>query len=545
MKKYKLSLTLGTVFLSFLILLMHEMLSVYWKYLPIVMFSALIVLTLGLLWDGKRTKQSTHEAYAPKHFAQLASFLLVTIAITVMCTVILHKPHFSKTFDLTTNHINSLSPETETFLKSLETDVQVICIPGQNLTDTYCDSSLEIVKLYEKQNNHIINLGTLDLTDRNLLARIQPSGFSRLILMSETNKSEISGDITESKFTNALINLIKFKKTVYFLTGHGEPSLTDSTSDRNYIDVSNQLESKAYTVEALNLQHSTIPEDARMIVAGDNTITYDLHTESQLIDFVATGGRLILIANPYREQGLHKMYALLNLKPDNVLLVLDKKTAIGRQIAKQNLLRPPVIMSDFSVDSPITSPIALTYGADASIPIDGARPFTPLDSETARIKTDTEVLMSAVQAVPVTLTEAERNKINLDAPSMLIPDKNVSEDAIWPIGFDIQISNASHLSHEIKDSENPEDDKSEVVVYGFSLVNEYSQSVRVTEELLTLTVAKLYEDKDVLNIPARDFVPKQFNLSRNPGAWVLLFAGVLPVATALIGVFIWFRRRNA
>lgn len=493
--------------------------------------------------DPKKDTQK-REAYTPKYVAQALLLTLLLVAIVVMIAVLLNKKTFSKNFDLTTNKINSLSLESEQFLNSLETNVEIICIPGSNLADNYCDSTVDLVNLYEKTNSHIINRGTLDLRDRALLEKIQPSGFSRLILISATNKSEIAGAITESKLTNALVNLIKFKKTVYFLSGHGEPQTSASNAERNYADVVSSLESRAYSVQTLNLIDGDIPSEAQVIIAGDNSIPYDTHTESELTKFVARGGKLILIVNPYRTQGLDEFYHQLNLKPDNVLLTLNKNTSLGKQLAKQNFLRPPVVMSDFNTDSPISNIIAQAYGAQASIPIDGARPFTILDSTNAKIKTEPMILMYAVQAAPITVTDSERDKIDLNAPFLLHPDKNFDVDASWPIGFDVKILNASEMFPNTKKPEKHEDDKSEVVIYGFSLVNQYSTQIRVTEELIPLTVAQLYEDKELISIPAKDYAPKQFNYSRNPGAWVLLFASFLPIATAVAGFVIWIRRRK-
>lgn len=495
--------------------------------------------------NNQKNTKKPREIYAKKYIAQSFLMTIIVVCITVMFALLLNKKTFSTNFDLTTNKINSLSNESAQFLKSLDTDIQIICVPGQNLADSYCDSTTDLINLYAKTNNHIINLGTLDLSDRSLLMRIQPSGFSRLILMSPTNKSEVSGTITENKLTNALVNLIKFKKTVYFLTGHGEPELSASNTDRNYAEVVPLLEARAYTVHELNPTDAGIPDEAQVLIAGDNSIPYDVYTEKELTKFVARGGKLILIVNPYRTQGLDHFYKLLNLKPDNVLLTLNKNTALGKQLVKQNLLRPPVVMSEFNTESPISNIIAQAYGAQASIPIDGARPFTILDNTNAPIKTDTTVLMSAIQAAPITLTDAQRNKINLTAPFTLNADNNFDVDAVWPIGFDVHISNASALSSETTKQNKSANDTSEVVVYGFSLVNEYSPQVRVTEELIPLTVAQLYEDKELISVPPKDYAPKQFNYSRNPGAWVLLFAAFLPVCTAMAGLVIWIRRRTA
>src|SRR5690606_23592875 len=141
----------------------------------------------------------------------------------------------------------------------------------------------------------------------------------------------VTGNITESKLTNALINLIKYKKTIYFLTGHGEPELTASNSEKSYSEIVSSLEGKAYTVQSVDPINSTIPLEASVLIAAHNTIPYDAHTENELTKFIARGGKLILIVNPYREQGLAKLYAHLNLKPRNILLTLNKNTALGKQ----------------------------------------------------------------------------------------------------------------------------------------------------------------------------------------------------------------------
>jgi hypothetical protein len=88
-------------------------------------------------------------------------------------------------------------------------------------------------------------------------------------------------------------------------------------------------------------------------------------------------------------------------------------------------------------------------------------------------------------------------------------------------------------------------DQSEIVIYGFSLVGPYSKALPISEELLPLTVAHLYQDQELVSIAPRDFTPKQFNLSRNPGLWLPLFAGILPLFTAIAGLLIWVRRRSA
>ena len=166
------------------------------------------------------------------------------------------------------------------------------------------------------------------------------------------------------------------------------------------------------------------------------------------------------------------------------------------------------------------------------MPVDGGRPIEILP-EAPGSKISSSVLMSAYSAAPITLTAEQRNKIDLKVPFTLPIDNNFDVNKSWPMAVDVQIN-----------TDKPQNN-TEVVVFGFSIVNPFSKSVPISEELIPLSIAHLYQDQELISIPPRDMGPKPFNLSRNPGAWLPLFAGFLPVMTALIGFLIWMRRRAA
>jgi ABC-type uncharacterized transport system len=553
MKKHKLEFSIGAIFIAFIVLLMWQSLSILAQLLPIVLLSICIIFILYLVspfGDKKQKDQQNTEVYAPKYYAQAIISSVIGVAIIVFIAVILNKNNFSRTFDLTSNQINSLSEESYKFLDSLSKPVQIICVPASNPTDNYCDNSVDIINLFAKRSKFIVNAGVLSLADKAMLQKVQPSGFARLVLITDTNKSEVDGVISESRLTNAIINLVRFKKVVYFLSGSGEPSISvDGGIDKNYSDIVTGLHAKAYEVKDWNIKQGNLPQEARVLIAGDNNIPYSEEIQSILQNFIANGGRLVLIVNPYRDQGLDKLYALLNLKLDPILLTLNSNTALGQQIQKQNLSRPPVIASNFNMESPITRVIAQVYGAQAVMPVDGARPISILSSENSGspIKTTGTVLLSSYSAAPITITPEARNKIDLNSPFHLSTDVTFDANKAWPLGVDVEINGASHFSQDkpVNKGMDALKDKSEVVVYGFSLVGPYAKAIPISEELLPLTVAHLYQDQELVTIPPRDFTPKQFNLSRNPGAWLPLFAGILPVITAIAGLFIWFKRRSA
>ncbi len=553
MKKHKLEFSIGTIFVAFIVLLMWQSLYIIAQALPIALLSICVVFIIYLVspfGDKKQKDLQNTEVYAPKYYAQAIISSVIGVAIIAFIAVILNKNNFSKTFDLTSNQINSLSQESYKFLDSLSKPVHLICIPSSNPTDNYCENSADLINLFVKRSKFIVNEGVLNLADKAMSQKVDPSGFARIVLVTDTNKSEIDGVITESRLINAIINLVRFKKIVYFLSGSGEPSISvEGGVDKNYSDIVTGLHAKSYDVKEWNIKQGNLPQEARVLIAGDNNIPYSTEVQNILQKFIANGGRLVLIINPYREQGLDKLYTLLNLKLDPILLTLNSNTALGQQIQKQNLSRPPVVVSNFNMESPITRVIAQAYGAQASMPVDGGRPISIIESENASspIKTIATVLFSSYSAAPITITPEARNKIDLNSPFHLSSDVTFDVNKAWPLGVNVEIDGASHFSQDktVNKSIEASKDKSEVVVYGFSLVGPYSKETPISDVLLPLTVAHLYQDQELVTIPPRDFTPKQFNLSRNPGAWLPLFAGILPVFTAISGLFIWFKRRSA
>ena len=548
MKKYKIEMTLASIFLTILTVLLWDTLSGFLKYLPLILMLFFIASALATLLPLGQATGESKEKYAPIFYAKsiLSSFL--GIAIILGIAVILNKNNFSKNFDLTTNKINSLSEESTKFLNSLTKDVQIFCVGAPNTQDNYCSENNDILNLYSKNSKHILNAGPVSLTNKEIIRKIQPSGFSRLVLFTDENKSELEGSLTESKLTNALVNLIKIKKVVYFLDGSGEPTTEQAENSKSYADVVTDLKAKAYNVKSWNIKEGPLPEDARVVIAGDNTIPYNETTETMLTDFVGRGGKLILSVNPFKSGGLKTFYSKIGLKLEENLLTTDLNSPLGQQIAKQNLSRPPVVASNFSNSNPITKVYTQMYGNQSVMLVDGARPiFIDDKNSNLKVKINTETILSSFAAAPIHLTDEKRNHLDLNKPFLLSPDKGFDSTKSWPMAVDVNISEASKLlsTSKIQKMDGNKLDKSEVIVFGFGLVSPYSKNSPSSEELLPLAVAHLYEDQELISIPAKDFKPKNFNLARNPGAFILLFAGLLPLLTATTGLMMWMKRRSA
>jgi hypothetical protein len=584
MRKYSLEFSIALIFVSLVVALLWSTLAGIAPYLPFVLVGLCIAGLVVFMIPGASASASgedlVREKYAPKYFGQALLSSLVGVALIIGAAAVLNRDRFTKTFDVTQRKTNSLSPETEKFLAAMEQDVGIYCVPNADPRERYCEENAYLRGLYAERSPRIQH-AAVDLADMQIMARVQPAGYGRLVFLSEDNRSEVVGEITESKMTNALINLVKSKKTVYFLAGNGEPS-TGFEGKKNYANMVEILKSRAYEVKEVSLADGPLPADAKLLVAGSAEVSYNQIVENELRKFLAGGGRLLLTLNPYRSAGMNKLFADLGVELGSTLLINNRgATSFGAQLAQISRLRPPVVIGEFSQSSPITSVLTQRDVALA----DGARPFVTKDTTEGEMTIKHTSLASAFHAAPVTLTDEQRNALQLTGALNVEPDPGFDPKQNWPVATQIEIENPALLAEGLPQSSvalassdgaapelgkvdpdtgaplsedaaaqveaegNKADDASkktaEVVLLGFELAGQYERAAPANAQLLPLAVAHLYRDEDLISIPTKDFAPRQFKLDRNPGAYLFLFSGLLPVAMALAGFYIWMRRRAA
>lgn len=567
MKKYLLEISIGLIFAALITVLMHSTLAGIYPLLPWILLGVILIVLFGLFvpWPEKNadgtTKVRVREKYAFAYFAKSALASIAGIAFVVVLASVLSRDRFSKTFDVTERKVNSLSSETEKFVSSLAEPISIVCIPSQDPQEDYCGENRHLRDLYGQKSNGKISHTAIGLTPefQPVLDQVKPSGYSRLVLLTQTgNRSEVAGKISESKLTNGIINLVKSKKVVYFLSGSGEPGITASGENGSYANVAEILKNRAYEVKEHSITAGELPEDAQMLVAGPADVQYSSVVENTLKKFVAKGGKLLLVLNPSRPTGLDNFLSQLGVKfKDNIILSNQGATSLGAQLARLNPLRPPVVIGDFSKESPITSVLdARSIGLT-----DAAREFTVEPPKDGPVKIKATRLMSAMHGAPVAITDAQRARLPLQGSFGIRPAPGFDAEKSYPVAWQIEIEEASKLSADVpvaalasKDDSGAEGsgdkkdagkDTSEVVIMSFDLTGPYERVAPANTQVFPLAISHLYQDKELVSIPNKDFEPRRFSPGANAGLYLLLFAGILPVMTILAGVYIAMRRRAA
>jgi len=230
---------------------------------------------------------------------QLVLFVLIFLCILIFINLFAQEYH--KRFDLTTNKRYSLSPQSIKVLKHLDRDVNVIGFFTSGNEKNKAKDLLEEYAYYSKK----FHFTFIDPDRHPLEARkYNITRYNTLVVKCEEKREQVY-ETSEEKLTNAIVRVTrKEKKSIYFLSGHGEHDLND-TEKNGYSAFKTALTEKGFEVKTLFLvKESKIPDDAALIViAGPQKKL--MPAEIKLLSaYLEKDGHLFLLLDPETGQEL-------------------------------------------------------------------------------------------------------------------------------------------------------------------------------------------------------------------------------------------------
>lgn len=248
---------------------------------------------------------------------------LFFIGIVVFVALIAQR-HFWR-LDLSEGRAYTLSEQTQKILKSLDKPVAIKAFFATGAPDQpKAKDVLDTFQYYSKN----ISYEFID-PDRNPDAarKYEVRNYGTLVLEGYDKKQSIQ-TVDEQSLSNALLKLSRSEqKKIYFLTGHGERSLSSFERD-GYSTVKSALLKENHVVEELNLmQQAQVPQDAAaVIVAGPTKKLFEQEIAS-LEEYIKRGGKLAVFLDPYNDAGMRdflKRYGIV-LRDD---IVIDKLSRV-------------------------------------------------------------------------------------------------------------------------------------------------------------------------------------------------------------------------
>lgn len=227
----------------------------------------------------------------------------------------------SPRWDLTEYHRYSLSPETISYLKNLPNSVQIIAtvtdeaeipVEVRGLIDEFVHAAegnqrgritKEVVNIYQNRRR----AAELGLDQAGLLMLISDDRHHALAIAglyeakSEGGETVKKAFIGEQRLAAATLDVANSERQrIYFLVGHGELSINDTTPDHGLSALREQLRVRNFEVETLELAvNRRVPADASLLVAVWPKSAYRREEQEMLRQYLnVNAGRLVLLLGP-------------------------------------------------------------------------------------------------------------------------------------------------------------------------------------------------------------------------------------------------------
>jgi ABC-type uncharacterized transport system involved in gliding motility auxiliary subunit len=248
-----------------------------------------------------------------------AILTLAVLAILVFVNFVGFRHH--KRFDLTTEKLYTLSDQTRKIVASLPSEVTIV-----HFSKAPDASTDDLLNEYANLGPHV-KYQAVDPEQKLEVAK--QYGVTRqgeLIAASgghiERIESGMRGQVTEEDVTTALIKLSRAKsKTVCFVTGHGEKSLSD-TAGTGYSGAEAGLKKENYSDKSINLiSENGVPADCDVVVIAGPTQAF-LPQEAELVSkYLDGGGKALIEVDPETDPKLGEIFQAWNINVgDNVVI---------------------------------------------------------------------------------------------------------------------------------------------------------------------------------------------------------------------------------
>jgi ABC-type uncharacterized transport system involved in gliding motility auxiliary subunit len=254
--------------------------------------------------------------------ASLFTLIVFAVVIILYALVVNH----NQRFDVTQAKRFTLATQSIKLLQQLQHPIKVFGF--FRLEDRERGRFEDLLKQYVYHSN----LLTYELVDPDrhptVAKRYNVTAYNTVVVVGG-DKEEKLFRLDEEALTNTLLKVTRdTKKVVYFVTGHGEASLTDT--DRNgYSMVKQGLEEQNYVVKELFLAPlEQVPEDAAVVVVAGPRKEW-LESELQAVTtYLAQGGHLLLMLEPETVSGFGPFVQRYGLALANDIVI--ETNALGR-----------------------------------------------------------------------------------------------------------------------------------------------------------------------------------------------------------------------
>jgi ABC-type uncharacterized transport system involved in gliding motility auxiliary subunit len=263
-------------------------------------------------------------------------FTLIILGIFIILNYLAFK-HDSR-FDVTEGRLYSLSNQTIKVVKNLDKDIEVLAFFKEVGVDRR--GFQDLIKGYTRETGKIKVRFVDPDKEPGIAKKYEVNEYGTVVLLSGNQNVKvkladpISGGIVdnaEEEVTNAIIKLSKdIKKTVYFLTGHGERDIQDDAKPEGFGRSKHALQGESYGVKELVLfTESSIPkENSMLVVAGPKKPLVEEEIEI-IKEYLDDGGKAVFMIEPRSGEDLISLLKNYGFDIENDIIIDPSSKLVG------------------------------------------------------------------------------------------------------------------------------------------------------------------------------------------------------------------------
>jgi ABC-2 type transport system permease protein len=297
---------------------------------------SLVILVVGLVSLGLFLAANLKEVRetGKRHGVQVRanlSLLAISVVVIVVSINYVIQRHPLR-YDMTSNKIFTLAPQTRDALKALKSDVTATMFVTQKKQGQVPEvgRARELLRQYSKESKKF-RLEVVDAdVDASTVKKYGVHEYNTVVFESAGNRKDVlqRDYVTysfqgrqptpkfqgEQAFTNALLRMTDSAPlTVYLTEGHGERELG---SPQNIgLNIFKQvLEGSNYVVKSLKIYQDKIPADCSVLASVGPSKPFS-QAEAEIVrEWMKKGGKFILCVDPNTQPGLDGLFADYGVK---------------------------------------------------------------------------------------------------------------------------------------------------------------------------------------------------------------------------------------
>lgn len=458
-------------------------------------------------------------AYGTRQWLTLVLFICLLLGVVILIQAIANRHNIR--FDLTPHHGMSLSAASEKIMEQINTPVRVTAFfqrvqkrEMMNVLDPFAVAS-------SKFTYHLYDL------DRNpaLAKRFSVSNYGTVVIEMR-GKYKVLSAASEENIINAILTLNNpQRKTIYFLTGHGERFLKEPKSlDGSSSELlKTTLETENFIVkDLLLLSRKEVPADAALVILNGPRGNFTPGDLSVLEGYLKRGGMIIMTIDPGPDYGLATLLKPYDIRLGDDLIV----DPVNYLMDKGSLV--PIIQNylDHDITEKFTIPTVLPM----------ARSVTKGNVDLPGVNVTAFALSSERSWAEKDIALAEKGDFRYDPGT----------DQMGPVSLAVVVEGADQKDENKKPQVAPM--KGRLVVFGSSefITNQYI-TLAGNRDFFMNTVRYLTEDKPLIVIKKSLSLSDKAPLILSPVHARMIFVSLVILQPALIlaiGIVVAWRRRQ-